>query len=244
MRRWDNNVCSSPRAKFRFTSVIRKLIVSPGTADERKPRMLIRTIPNSKPIGERSTLALIGHHWCGEDSIMDCFVHRRLPGDTINFRITEVTRNLREGSCKHYYPHRRIAWNRLVRFTLNAGGCPTSNDGIPSFPPRKVGHPGRDIAHGLRLDSIPMEPPLPSPIPYFYRNKMQLAVGKSESGIVLGLYRPGTHVIADMPSCVIQEETNNRLLHAIREGMSRCQWPPLRRNPKRAWSDTFWPVQS
>lgn len=53
--------------------------------------------------------------------------------------------------------------------------------------------------------------------PYYYRNKVQLPVGKNKEGkVVMGFYARRTHSIIDMEECYIQSDINGEIFEVVR----------------------------
>lgn len=63
-----------------------------------------------------------------------------------------------------------------------------------------------------------MEPPCGMETPYFYRNKMQLPVGRDRDGkIVIGFYAGRTHSIVDLDKCHIGHPVNDYIIKYMRK---------------------------
>ena len=52
--------------------------------------------------------------------------------------------------------------------------------------------------------------------PWRYRNKAQVPIGESESGLIGGFYARGSHRIIDMEACLIQHENNDEIISHIK----------------------------
>jgi 23S rRNA (uracil1939-C5)-methyltransferase len=52
--------------------------------------------------------------------------------------------------------------------------------------------------------------------PWRYRNKAQVPIGEREGGLVAGFYQKGSHRIIDMDSCIIQKETNDKVVQIVK----------------------------
>ncbi|MCM1171441.1 MAG: 23S rRNA (uracil(1939)-C(5))-methyltransferase RlmD [Clostridium sp.] len=62
-----------------------------------------------------------------------------------------------------------------------------------------------------------MEPVCGMDAPYFYRNKMQLPVGRDKDGnIVIGFYAGRTHAIINLEKCYIGHEVNDYIIRHVR----------------------------
>lgn len=155
------------------------------------------------------------------------FVPMTAPGDTVAIRLTEVKSSYGRGELERVISPSEHRIEPHCPIYSECGGCQLQHVDERSALEQKSKILEGLLRHQLRLTEPPIEPPLPSPASYAYRNKMQVAVGAGHDGkIAMGLYRHSTHDIADMPSCPIQEETNDKLLHAFRVAMEKTGWKP------------------
>ncbi len=68
----------------------------------------------------------------------------------------------------------------------------------------------------------PVLPILGADEPLHYRNKVHAAFGfDRQRRVVSGVYRPGSHVIVPVENCLIEDETADRLIAAVRELLPR-----------------------
>ncbi len=62
--------------------------------------------------------------------------------------------------------------------------------------------------------------------PYRYRNKVQLPVGKCNEKINIGFYVKRSHEIIDMESCLIQDETSDKIVKLMRNWIEKYNVEP------------------
>lgn len=62
--------------------------------------------------------------------------------------------------------------------------------------------------------------------PYRYRNKVQLPVGKCNQKINIGFYAKASHEIIDMESCLIQDETSDKIVKFMRDWIEKYNIEP------------------
>jgi len=68
-----------------------------------------------------------------------------------------------------------------------------------------------------------MEPVCGMEAPYFYRNKMQLPVGRDRDGnIVIGFYAGRTHSIINLEKCYIGHEVNDYIIKHVRKWLENA----------------------
>lgn len=63
-----------------------------------------------------------------------------------------------------------------------------------------------------------------------YRNKVQFPVARGKNGVHVGLFRARSHDVIDVPDCLLQSETANRLGRALKEWMERKNIPAYDEN--------------
>lgn len=71
--------------------------------------------------------------------------------------------------------------------------------------------------------------------PWYYRNKMQLPVGKEKQEIVIGCYQQGTHQVVNTPKCLIQSEWNNQALAKVLELVKELKVPVYSEATHTGW---------
>ena len=76
------------------------------------------------------------------------------------------------------------------------------------------------------LRHVEVPPLVGSPRAFGYRNQVKLVPRRSRHGLLLGVYRPGTHQVVDVSSCPVHEPLINRVLAAIRRELEE-QDPPI-----------------
>lgn len=75
--------------------------------------------------------------------------------------------------------------------------------------------------------SVVVNDPIGMDNPYFYRNKIQMPVGKDRFGkIITGFYKANTHVIVPIEKCYIEDERSSPILKTIRELMKEIRVEP------------------
>lgn len=175
--------------------------------------------------GEVQTLAFGGEGIIRHDNFV-VFVPYTVPGDRIRFRVTQVKRSFARGRVEEVLNPSPFRIIPPCPIYLTCGGCQHQELNYEKSVEEKSRILEELLKHGLGLDAIPMEPPLPSPKPYEYRHKMQVAVGQSTDGkLSIGLYQPFSHRIVDMPTCPVQHPINNLLLDAFRKSFPSLGWP-------------------
>ncbi len=78
---------------------------------------------------------------------------------------------------------------------------------------------------GIRDDVV--QPCIPSPLPFAYRNKADLVVTIADGQPQIGFFARGSHHVIDVTHCPIQQTPNNELLAAARDCIAAGLAPPF-----------------
>ncbi len=145
------------------------------------------------------------------------FVRGGLPGDRLQVRITETRARYGRAVVQAVLapsPHRVPA---PCPYFGRCGGCRLQHLDYAAqlaFKEKQV----RDCLERLGAAAgFELRPILPAPEPYGYRNKMEFTAAPGASGPVVGLHEADRYdVVLDIERCLLQSETMNRLLAAVR----------------------------
>ncbi|MCK6554423.1 23S rRNA (uracil(1939)-C(5))-methyltransferase RlmD [Candidatus Binatia bacterium] len=77
------------------------------------------------------------------------------------------------------------------------------------------------LAHHPTLARIEVPPVVPSPRAFGYRNQAKLVVRQARRGLLVGLYRPGTHQVVDIRACPVHHPLIATVLAAFIEAAER-----------------------
>jgi len=72
-----------------------------------------------------------------------------------------------------------------------------------------------------KLDNFILHDTIGMQNPYRYRNKVQLPVGEKDGKINIGFYAQRSHDIIDMETCLIQEETADKVVKIVKEWINK-----------------------
>lgn len=150
------------------------------------------------------------------------FVPYGLPGEEAVVKVVKVNKNfgygklieLKKKSAKRVEPPCNVFYK--------CGGCQLqhmSYDMQLQMKRNQVKNVMKKIAH---LDHVPVHPTIGMEDPWRYRNKVQIPVGEKDGELITGFYRMRSHdIIHDMETCLIQDELNDRVVHAVRRIANR-----------------------
>jgi 23S rRNA (uracil1939-C5)-methyltransferase len=150
------------------------------------------------------------------------FVREGLPGDTLRVRLTETRSRFARGVIDTVLTPSPDRVTAPCPYFGACGGCRLQHLAYPAqlaFKEKQV----RDCLErlgGLEAD-LRMRPILGASEPYGYRNKMEFTVAGAAGAAVLGLHETQRYdSVLDIRRCLLQSETMNELLTAVREELT------------------------
>jgi len=155
-------------------------------------------------------------------------VNGAVPGDAVKVRVDRVRGNYAEGDTVEVVaasPDRVAA--RCEHFGV-CGGCRWQ-----SLPYElQLDYKRRQVVEALRriggIAEPPVEATLPSPDPFYYRNKMEFSFGRdSEGQLTLGLHPASSYMsVFDLKACHLQSELSNEIVADVRDACREAALPP------------------
>jgi 23S rRNA (uracil1939-C5)-methyltransferase len=151
-----------------------------------------------------------------------------VPGDTVRARVDRVRGSYAEGRTLDLVAPSADRVDARCEHFGTCGGCRWQN--LPYD--LQLEYKRRQVVEALRrIGGFPdpaVEPPLPSPDLYFYRNKMEFSFGRDAEGrLMLGLHPASSFKdVFDLNRCHLQSDASNALVKDIREGCAAAGLPP------------------
>lgn len=145
------------------------------------------------------------------------FVPYGLPGEEAEVKVVKVNKNfgfgklveVRQASSERVEPPCDVYYK--------CGGCQLQHMSYArqlAMKQNQVKNVMRKIAH---MEHVPVHPTIGMKDPWRYRNKVQIPVGDKHGELITGFYQKRSHqIIDDMDTCVIQDDSNDRLVEAVR----------------------------
>jgi 23S rRNA (uracil1939-C5)-methyltransferase len=82
------------------------------------------------------------------------------------------------------------------------------------------------LAAHVRLAAVPIGDIVGSPRVFGYRNQAKLVARRARRGILLGVYRPGTHQVVDISRCPVHDPRITQVLAGVRRAIEATD-PPI-----------------
>jgi 23S rRNA (uracil1939-C5)-methyltransferase len=164
-----------------------------------------------------------GRAFVGEREVV---VRRAVPGDLVEARIVKKRRGRLEAEVNRYIETDLVRQKPVCSHFGLCGGCRWQDLAYED----QLALKERMVANALRsraLHIAAVRPIFPSPIPYYYRNKMEFSFGCDWEGhIQLGLHVRGRfNRIFNIEECHLQSEKSNRIVHAARRAAEMLELP-------------------
>lgn len=145
------------------------------------------------------------------------FIPYALPGEEAVVKVVKVNKKFGYGKLLEVKQESEDRGEPPCNVFYKCGGCQLqhmSYDMQLQMKENQVKNVMRKIAH---LDHVPVHAPIGMDDPWRYRNKVQIPVGEKDGELITGFYRMRSHdIISDMETCIIQDEPNDRAVHAVR----------------------------
>ncbi|OFV91120.1 MAG: 23S rRNA (uracil-5-)-methyltransferase RumA [Acidobacteria bacterium RBG_16_68_9] len=77
--------------------------------------------------------------------------------------------------------------------------------------------------------------PIGSPRAFGYRNQAKLVARRARRGLLLGVYRPGTHQVVDISACPVHAPLINMVLAGVRQAVERADVPVYDERTGSGW---------
>ena len=91
------------------------------------------------------------------------------------------------------------------------------------------------LARYPSLAGVGLQPLRPAPRAFGYRNLVKLVARRGREGLRLGVYRPGTHAVADIRRCAAQHPAANAALAALAAILERQRVPCYDERRRTGW---------
>lgn len=148
---------------------------------------------------------------------MAVFVPGAAVGDRCAVRITKVMKNFAYGRLEQLLSPASCRTKPLCPAAGPCGGCVFQHLTYEEELRVKTQRVRDALDRIGGLTALPMEPILPAPSPFRYRNKCQLPIGLDKYGnLTLGFYAVHSHRIVDTPGCLLQPEVFDLAAEAFR----------------------------
>ncbi|MFC4388959.1 23S rRNA (uracil(1939)-C(5))-methyltransferase RlmD [Gracilibacillus marinus] len=145
------------------------------------------------------------------------FVPNALPGEKALVKVIHVKKNFGFGKVLNRIQVSEERVDPPCNVYEKCGGCQLQHMSYEmqlDMKRKQVENTLRKIGH---IEGIPIHDTIGMEEPWRYRNKVQIPVGSKNGELITGFYRQRSHdIIEDMDRCIITDETNDRLVEAVR----------------------------
>lgn len=149
-----------------------------------------------------------------------------LPGETVRAKVLQAgPRTVIAEAAAIIHP----SVDRISRPPCGKGvlcqGCPLISMHYPGQLAWKHSLVTREVRAYPSLRSTPIHDVIPSPRSLNYRNSAKLVVAGTFRAPVIGIYRRNSHDVVDIASCPLHHPLINRVVAAVKEGITRGKVP-------------------
>lgn len=148
------------------------------------------------------------------------FVERTLPSERVSARIIESKRNYARAELTQILSLAVDRVPAVCKYFDECGGCQIMHLRYDS----QLAHKALKVSEAFKriggLNDVMVQPCVPSPLPFAYRNKVSFPVSGSAESLQIGLYAQGTHRVINVDACPVQTDQGNRALDAARRALN------------------------
>lgn len=145
------------------------------------------------------------------------FVKHGLPGEKAQIKVTKVNKGYGFGEIIRFYETSPERVEPPCPIYGDCGGCQLQHLSYERQLQAKEKQV-RDVLQRIgKLEDVQVHPVLGMEDPWRYRNKSQIPFGARNGRLIGGFFRPRTHEIIEMESCIIQAEKNDEVYQKARE---------------------------
>ncbi|PIE68136.1 MAG: 23S rRNA (uracil(1939)-C(5))-methyltransferase RlmD [Deltaproteobacteria bacterium] len=166
------------------------------------------------------------------------FIDKTVTGDRVLARVVRKKRNHAEAVVQELLEPSPLRVDPPCPYSGFCGGCKWQFIAYEHQLGFKQRHVAESLDHIARIKGTQVHPTLPSERVFGYRNKMEFSCSDrrwlmphemgtdADISFALGLHVPGTfHKVLDTDACLLQPETGNGILNAVRQFMRSSHKP-------------------
>jgi 23S rRNA (uracil1939-C5)-methyltransferase len=167
------------------------------------------------------------------------FVDQAVPEDVVKVRVVRKKKNYAEARIAEMISPSPLRIDAPCPYSGTCGGCKWQYLPYELQIQYKQRHVKEALKHIGNIHDIRVNPTLPSPIIFEYRNKMEFScsdrkwlmpeqmTGETiDTGFAIGLHVPGTfYKVLDIQACLLQPDLGNRILNDVRQFIKNSDMP-------------------
>ncbi len=149
------------------------------------------------------------------------FVKGALPGEKALVKLFQVKKSYASGEIVQILVQSPQRVEPQCAFYKSCGGCQLQHLSYQGQLEVKRQHVKDCIERIGHITGCEVLPVIGMDNPWYYRNKMQFPVAKTEGRIQIGCYAALTHNVIDIEDCIIQKAANNKIMQVVRKWMQQ-----------------------
>ena len=161
----------------------------------------------------------------GRVNNMAVFVQGALPGETVRASLDLVKKSFAKGHLVRVLQASPDRVEPICPVYKECGGCQLQHLAYGAELKAKQQQVRDALTRIGHLKDILVLPVIGAVDPWHYRNKMQVPVAQTKSGVAIGCFAQFTHKVIDVQSCAIQKEANNDIAEIVRAWMHQYKIP-------------------
>lgn len=149
------------------------------------------------------------------------FIDYALPGEVIETKILNMKKNYGFGKIINIEKKSKDREVPRCPYYYKCGGCQIMH-GTYDYQLLYKHHRVKDSLERIgKLDDVNVRKTIGMEDPYFYRNKVQIPLGRKNGKVIGGFYRKRSNDIIDMDECIIQNAKSNKVLNIVKSWIEK-----------------------
>ena len=172
------------------------------------------------------------------------FLDSGLIGDAVKFEVTKVKKSYGMGKTLDIIKPSIHRIHPKCNVSDKCGGCQFQSFDYKAQLEGKKAKVENDLAKIAGLEGIKVNDTIGMDSPYRYRNNVQIPVAISKGKPLIGFYERGSYKIVDTETCILQEETGDKIIRILKQFIGNYNITVNRHLGIRTNKDSFRSISS
>jgi len=151
------------------------------------------------------------------------FVPGVVPGDLVDVEIIKKSRNFYRAGVKKIIKRSKEWVKPPCPVFGRCGGCQWQNLAYSDQLAWKFRIVTETLSHLAGVENCRVSPVVGCKNPFGYRNKIQQPLGFVRGKVISGYYERGSHKLVSVENCLLELETGNKIMNAVRKAAGRLK---------------------
>ncbi len=156
------------------------------------------------------------------------FLDRGLIGDVVKFEVSKLKKSYGMGRVLDIIKYSNYRIKPKCNVSNSCGGCQFQSFDYKAQLVWKKEKVKNDLAKIAGLEGSKVNDTIGMDSPYRYRNNVQIPVAISKGKPLIGFYERGSYEIVDTETCILQEETGDKIIGILKQFIGKYNITTIR----------------